>query len=260
MCSMLPSDSGKSAWNKIQRADEHFRMLDKEIMFTVDPKSYATVHEFDAKAKQYIWKLRDDPPELSRLSLLIGDGVHNLRAALDHMIWQLVITNGQSPTKRNEFPIFDSETGYMKGNRPKLNGISENAKCLIQGLKPYKGGDDALWLIHKIDIIDKHRYLNVLIFNYTNIGIQGPLTFQAGSQVEIGFPALTSGVLKKGTIVATMTGNNGEVRGLNNVEPYFNLKVTFNEPGITTSEVMPVVNAMVQTTVHAFNILRPHFT
>lgn len=245
--------------HKLIRADEHFEMLDEEIRAVVDPKSYPTFHEFNAETSQHIWKLRDAPPNLSRLSLLIGDGVHNLRAALDHMIWQLVIANGQSPTTRNEFPIFDSEAKYMKGSKRKLIGISETARRLIQGLKPYKGGNDALWLLHRMDIIDKHRHLNVLILIYTKIGMQGPLTVQAGSQVEIGFPAVTSGVLKKGTVVATMTGHQGAPPDVN-VKPDFAFKVAFDEPDVATDKVMPIVDAMAQNTVNVFNVLCPHFT
>jgi hypothetical protein len=44
-------------------------------------------------------------------SIIIGEMVHNLRSALDHLVWQLVIleTSEQPVGDRTQFPIFESE-------------------------------------------------------------------------------------------------------------------------------------------------------
>ena len=54
------------------------------------------------------------------------------RASLDHLVWQLVVANGQAPTNRNEFPIFVDLTRYNSEKNGRLNGVSDDAKTIIQ--------------------------------------------------------------------------------------------------------------------------------
>ena len=46
--------------------------------------------------------------------VLIGEILHNLRSALDHLIWQLVILETGAPptTTKTAFPIFETAAGY----------------------------------------------------------------------------------------------------------------------------------------------------
>ena len=37
--------------------------------------------------------------------------------------------------------------------------MSKRSIDAIDGTKPYKGGTDELWILHRLDIIDKHRTL-----------------------------------------------------------------------------------------------------
>ncbi len=47
----------------------------------------------------------------------------------------------------------------MKRRSDKLMGMRPAAVRAIDELKPYKGGNDQLWRIHELDIIDKHHAL-----------------------------------------------------------------------------------------------------
>jgi len=40
-----------------------------------------------------------------------------------------------------------------------LRGASDATRTLVKRLKPYKGGTDAFWRLHKLDILDKHTIL-----------------------------------------------------------------------------------------------------
>jgi hypothetical protein len=58
------------------------------------------------------------------------------------------------------FPIgrdFDNYKALKKGGA--VAGMSPEAKKAIDDLRPYKGGNEALWRIHQFDIVDKHRHL-----------------------------------------------------------------------------------------------------
>jgi hypothetical protein len=103
------------------------------------------------------------------LSVVVGDVIHNLRSALDHLAWQLVILDGGQPTDDTQFPIYASETN-AKGNPRNVTiqpGINDqhiiDALIEVQPFTEAKYGHDpatnALWIVHRLNIIDKHRLL-----------------------------------------------------------------------------------------------------
>jgi len=57
------------------------------------------------------------------------------------------------------FPIFDDATKYERGSPRRVRGMKQDAIDAINSTKPYKDGNDTLWLLHTLNIIDKHRYL-----------------------------------------------------------------------------------------------------
>src|SRR5713226_8131497 len=57
-----------------------------------------------------------------------GDIVHNLRSALDHLAYQLVIVgSGKEPTRRLEFPIAKDLATYEAEKARKVDGMRELA-------------------------------------------------------------------------------------------------------------------------------------
>jgi hypothetical protein len=92
-----------------------------------------------------------------------SDIINNLRAALDHLIFQLIdVHSPQSPAEvfeRCAFPICDDVTSYESAKRKKAKGISPEAMVLLDACKPYKGGNDALWELDELNNISKHRLI-----------------------------------------------------------------------------------------------------
>jgi hypothetical protein len=92
-----------------------------------------------------------------------GDVIQNLRSALDHLAFQLVMvgTNDVGPANpsRIQFPIHRDRGTYDSNKSARTEGMREDAKLAIDAAKPYKGGNEALWRIHELNNIDKHRML-----------------------------------------------------------------------------------------------------
>jgi len=95
---------------------------------------------------------------------------HHLRAALDNLVYQLVIDNGHDPEgSRTQFPIFADEPSYRvkKGQRPAhrdqmLENVAKRNKVLIDQMQPYQAGArqarrHPLWLLKRINDRDKHK-------------------------------------------------------------------------------------------------------
>jgi hypothetical protein len=73
---------------------------------------------------------------------------------LDHLVCELVETNGGIVGHKTGFPIFNQAPTTLKAKEnfdKKIEGMKQGAKDEIYRIKPYRGGDDILWLIHSLD-------------------------------------------------------------------------------------------------------------
>lgn len=165
MSSPLPSRLVKIR-TKIERAEKHIHEFQTEFdaFGKTDPYSIGT--EDDPQTGDKVFRVKSVAPIPLVLPIIIGDVLHNLRSALDHLVWHLVEAAGSKPTTQTSFPIFKTATDCRKffkklktGCQPKIEGISRTAMKLIKRTKPYKRGNKELWLIHELNNIDKHRLL-----------------------------------------------------------------------------------------------------
>ena len=144
---------------KISRAKRHITELDGRISEFIARKTLGLVVEQGPKPgdKCLVVRLREQVP--SDLSPIVGDAIHNLRAALDLLACELVRLNGASD-KNVQFP-FSNDGSNLKEmiKHHKVDRASSDVIELIRSLKPYSGGNNALRSIHDLDIIDKHRTL-----------------------------------------------------------------------------------------------------
>jgi hypothetical protein len=138
------------------------------------------------------WKVVRADPLPSSLSLLAGDVVHNLRSALDHLIYQLVIANRGKPNTRTAFPMWPTRAVYMDQRPGPAKGISQKASDILDGLKPYRRGNPSLWRLHRLDIIDKHRLLLAVAEAHRNTIIDLGPTLEAQGAFGIPPPPIVS--------------------------------------------------------------------
>ncbi len=177
-----PSD-GPSVKN--QRAKHHIYELDAEIQAFLQSDPYRIFSEEETDSGDKIWRVnvRQQPP--SRWSAIIGDAIHNLRSALDLLVYQLVLANNASPTDATSFPVFKSVAHFEAGGLGKVKGVSATAERMIRELKPYQGGNEALWRLHRLDIADKHHLLLATGAAYASVIVDfsGHLKLKSGRRV-----------------------------------------------------------------------------
>lgn len=165
------------ASEKVARAKRHFDELSNAIdafladnPYTVAVKGYGVPTGDQMMLRFTAHVRRDVPPEIAPM---IGDVLFNLRSALDHLAYALVIANNKKTSTRTEFPIFyssDRFKGVGKTERDrwttgpdKMAGMSKKAQALIERLQPYHDRipkREALWLLHELHITDKHHRLH----------------------------------------------------------------------------------------------------
>ena len=163
---MHPLDGPRA---KVAGANEQANALNKLIQRFFKDNPRATGFDLDPDAGEgLMWVEIGNQPPL-RWSVIIGEIIHDLRSALDHLAWQLGINNlrGRDPHDRTEFPIFLDATGkdgFGKKGRPKIRDLGPNSRAFIEGLQPFDRPDDPLWILQTMSNTDKHRipHLNVV--------------------------------------------------------------------------------------------------
>ena len=103
------------------------------------------------------------PDEFVEWSVTIGEIVHNLRSALDHLVWQLVRDNGNQPSEANSFPIVSlaNRDDWERISKNKLKGVSDEMKERIRRIQPFAVGArydvTALSRLNHLSNVDRHR-------------------------------------------------------------------------------------------------------
>lgn len=152
---------------KLNRADCHLKTLHEEIGAFIDAKRDSIVDDFEHERSSYVFWLQDleEPP--LRWGVIIGEIVHNLRSALDHLVWQ-VIKLKRKPRGKPGYPIWckEPEGGFCawaygsSNHRGPLFGASPRAIACIERTQPYHGGDcRLLLLLDRLWSADKHRFM-----------------------------------------------------------------------------------------------------
>jgi hypothetical protein len=106
----------------------------------------------------YIVSVRDVP---KRIAILSGDVLQNCRTTLDYLANQLFIVGSPGMPLRTQtsFPIAEDAPTYETKKVRKVKGMREDAVKYIDSLEPYKGGNSHLWILNRLNNIDKHRLL-----------------------------------------------------------------------------------------------------
>jgi hypothetical protein len=147
---------------KVDRARRHIDELHAAVGKFLDARPYEVVAKDGSKTEEsgyFVSRVSPVPPTISAIT---GDILQNLRSGLDHLAYQLVeVGLGAAPTKPREiaYPIADSAAAYPLLRDGRVKGARPDAIKAIDATKPYKGGDDALWRLHHLNNIDKHRLL-----------------------------------------------------------------------------------------------------
>jgi hypothetical protein len=114
-----------------------------------------------------------------RIAVVVGDAMHNLRAALDNAVYASArdAAGGalDDQTERAlEFPVVGDGTkddfDRLAIDRRKLACVPESVYQVVEEHQPYHWNSDEypygyrfhpVWLVHSLDVIDKHRRLTL---------------------------------------------------------------------------------------------------
>jgi hypothetical protein len=204
--SYQPDFSG--VWAKIERAKEHLDTLRRETGLGIGypiPDIYQVPMrlEYEPDTGYHVFRATATLPEdaIRRIGILVGDSVHNLRSALDHLFWQLALVycDGEMPWSEREqrqiqFPITDTPK-WFAGSRARKY-VAPGHWAIIEGHQPYSDGFDEphafahpLARLRQFSNTDKHRVIT-LVTVLTNRHTEPVEFFQGfgGEVVDLDIP------------------------------------------------------------------------
>lgn len=198
---------------KLTRADRHLNEIKSAVQRVVDLDPDVIPGEFDKKSGHYVFRAKRNGRHPTVISPVVGDFVHNVMAALDYLVIELVKSADNSPTGANAFPIFTDARRYRIETRSKLRGVPDGSLAVFERLQPFYGPnsdpfdanwrdptEEPLWHLYSLDKRDKHRSLNLTedviattVIGLERYGIHTPPT-----------PGIIAGHFERGAIVATL--------------------------------------------------------
>jgi hypothetical protein len=151
---------------KYNRSKELFDRLRDEMdaFFSADPQPYSSRGEFDEETWEWVerFEVKENPP--LRLGVLLGDVVHNLRSALDHLMWQVTLLDGGRPNRDTQFPVvLEDKSTFDKRAQTRIPDLSPEHRDLVEKVQPYQVEEPkrhTLAVLNKLANVDKHQIVH----------------------------------------------------------------------------------------------------
>lgn len=159
-----------SAKLKVKRANHHIRelVLLFNTFFHPDRDRVRFQEKVDTSGKKHV-TMKVSNKDMEDIPLIVGDAVHNLRTALDHVAHELVLLSGGKRTYHTKFTLRKTRKEVVTAIGGEIQGIGlDMVTRIIEYIQPYRGGNDALWTLHTLDIADKHH---LILPVWTSVGI-----------------------------------------------------------------------------------------
>jgi hypothetical protein len=156
----------QSSLAKVRRADVHIAAIGaiiRDWLPTIGQPAASIAED------RLSWAVRlslPEPAPLESLSLAFGDAIHNLRSALDHLVWSYASPDQLDDEARRQltFPACRAETSWNQNHGRWLRSVPPDVVARIKDCQPYnrpasERAADALVGLSALDNQDKHRLL-----------------------------------------------------------------------------------------------------
>jgi hypothetical protein len=160
---------------KIDRARKHAIELEWNVNAFLTTRPYRVVRN---AGPPITYEVSDVKPVPGPIGAVFGDAVHNLRSALDHVQRQLVLIalGVDSTDKDTEFLIRNDGSRYKADLAKTRNGglLRKDSLDALVALECFKGGKGhQIWILNRLDVIDKHRVILAAGGAYRSFNVAG---------------------------------------------------------------------------------------
>ncbi len=178
---------------KLDRAEEHRNALAaySHGIFEVESNKPGLGVRFEEATSEYVLfvnRMPDLYPVFVRAAMFASDTVHNLRAALDYLVYDLAVAHTKGnirDSKALQFPIIDKPAKWPGVLRGTLAEIDSRHSAIIEAVQPFNTFHDEVSVglyFHPLAYLrdwsnsDKHRCHAVVVV--PDAGLSGPIAMQ----------------------------------------------------------------------------------
>ncbi|RIA55039.1 hypothetical protein [Dichotomicrobium thermohalophilum] len=195
----------ESAKLKVERADHHIAELESAFMRFVERNPYTLSFGKNHATGSPAVRIRFGKELPETFALIIGDSIHNLRTALDHMTWELIGRDGGAQNRNLKFPTGSDRRSFEAACKG-IKTPSQNVIAVLKATEAFPTGHgEPLYSLSRLDNADKHFALTPVISaaKLSNFTISSPdgllktkwenCTFKRGSGALLDIRGLRQG-------------------------------------------------------------------
>ena len=176
---MHPLDGPRLKVRRAMRQIEHLRRMEDAFGEVADYR-LIKANSYPERGKDTYYIILNILPSQD-WGVCIGEVAHNLRSALDGLVWQLALKSTSTPPRDTQFPIHlignsekrrsPPEKGFVpqfsKGGLNMIKSLHPVHQAAIERLQPYNStgtrpADHPLHHLNEINLADKHRLILVV--------------------------------------------------------------------------------------------------
>lgn len=247
---MYDSAALRGTYLKLDRAREHATSLSASMTRATESAKHSIVisHQLSTRSKSVYTVV--DPPRVDPMwPLIIGDFLTNVRAALDHLAWQLARFGGGTQDRSTQFPILakDKPLTSFSGvtDATILEALNEVQPAYSAATRNGGLENHGLFLLNKLVNIDKHETLHVVAYVVDTERIFWLADEDAPSPTL----SLTESTLSNGDVAATFDFNGATPPA--GFEPHLALRFRLDSgpdvPALRRPEVLGVMQRIYWT-------------
>lgn len=168
---------------KLHRAHEHRDALEAELGPVYEGKRYPIQMsaKLDPDSGYHVFRVTKIPDEwLTRMGVLLGDIIYNLRSALDQLAWELVLDHSGRPKRPTQKTSIEYPIKYSRSKLTStytFNRVSHGDQTILDRTQPYSSrGNPKLYglaVIQQLSNRDKHRAINPMLVSTDYFTVKG---------------------------------------------------------------------------------------
>lgn len=153
-------------------ARNHLQMAQSILQDWHDANNpHTVIHDYDNKSREVVLRVTGAGmiPSI-QLSLILSDGIHQLRTCLDNLFWACTDSFGLS--MRGHFPIKEEGAAWRSFEVGIADRVPPDFIRILDEVQPYHAGpdgpsnhlvNDPLYQLQKLSNKDKHRALRIVL-------------------------------------------------------------------------------------------------
>ena len=250
-----PQGSVEDIEGRIEWARSHIDIVNGEVNLVMSHGGpYRAVPEVQSDGQSYIYRAETNFPIPPSLSFVVADCIHNLRASLDNLTFQLIHCYG--PAGLVGFPVCRDANDFQLFTATHFQKLPPEAVAEFERLQPYHRSDQRwhpIRLMNRLWNRDKHRAR--LVSGALPGGVISLWEVESGDPQCLIYPDVS---VEDGVVVAAAIVRPGEQAKF---KANITIGIGINEPGPTLSRILPstLINMHAIVRYEALDRLKPFF-